>query len=276
MGRVDNKVVLVTGAARGQGRSHAVRLAEEGADVIAIDVCEQLDTVPYGMSSAADLAETARQVEALGRRISTYQADVRDLKQLQKTVEAGVAEVGPIDIVVANAGIFSMALATEMSAKVWQDMIDVNLTGVFNTVRATTPSMVERGAGGSVVLISSTAGIKGIPGLSHYSAAKHGVIGLMKATANELGAASIRVNCVLPTTVNTDMVTNDTMFRLFRPDLDDPGIDDFAEITRGLYILPEPWVEPRDVSHAVLFLASDESRCVTGLQLTVDLGNVEK
>jgi len=276
MGRVENKVALVTGAARGQGRSHAIRLAEEGADIIAVDLCDQIDSVPYGMSTPDDLAETARLVEALDRRISIHQADVRDLEQMGSAVQAGIAQIGPIDVVVANAGIFSHASTREMSAQVWQDMIDVNLTGVWNTVRAAVPSMLDRGAGGSLVLISSSAGIKGFPAFAHYTAAKHGVVGLMKSFANEFGPHRIRVNSIHPSSVDTAMIKNEAMYRLFRPDLENPTADDYGEIFQSMHMLPVKWADPRDISNAVLWLASDESRCVTGLQVKVDLGYCEK
>jgi SDR family mycofactocin-dependent oxidoreductase len=276
MGRVEGKIALVTGAARGQGRSHAIRLAEEGADIIAVDLCEQMSTVPYDMSSPEDLKETARLVEALDRRIFTQTADVRDLAQMTAAVASGAAEIGPIDIVVANAGIFSHAPTREMTVEVWQDMIDVNLTGVWNTVRAAIPAMLDRGAGGSLVLISSSAGIKGFPAFAHYTAAKHGVVGLMKSFASEFGADRIRVNSIHPSSVNTKMIKNDTMYRLFRPDLENPTADDYGELFASMHMLPEKWADPRDISNAVLWLASDESRCVTGLQVKVDFGYCEK
>ncbi|WP_026909819.1 mycofactocin-coupled SDR family oxidoreductase [Patulibacter minatonensis] len=276
MGRLTGKVALVTGAARGQGRAHALRLAEEGADVIATDLCGQVDTVPYAMGTQADLDETAEQVEAVDRRIVTAAADVRDLAAMQAAVERGVDELGPIDIVVANAGIFSPAMVIDMEARQWQDMIDINLTGVFNTVRATAPGMVGRDAGGSIVLISSTAGIKGFPMLAHYTAAKHGVVGLMKALAGELGPHRIRVNSIHPSSVNTDMIHNSAMYGMFMPENEHPTPEDFGELFRTTHLLPEPWVQPRDISDAVLFLASDEAKFITGQQLKVDLGYCEK
>ncbi len=276
MGRVSGKVAFVTGAARGQGRSHALRLAEEGADIIAVDSCAQIESVPYAMSTREDLAQTAKEVEALDRRIVTEQADVRDLAALQAAVERGVAELGPIDIVVANAGIMSSVPTAEMSMQVWQDTIDVNLTGVFTTVRAAIPAMLERGTGGSIILISSTAGIKGFPTLAHYTAAKHGVVGLMKCWAGEFGGAGIRVNTIHPTAVDTRLFKNDAIYRLFRPDLENPGAEDMVEAFTALHQLPQAWLQPSDISDAVLFLASDEAKCITGQQLKVDLGFCEK
>lgn len=276
MGRVEGKVALVTGAARGQWRAHALRLAEEGADVILVDYCEQIDTVPYPMGRLDDLEATGKQVGALGRRVLVERADVRDLPALQKVVERGEGEIGPIDIVVANAGIFSTYPSDTMEPQAWQDMIDVNLTGVWNTCRAVLPGMKARGHGGSLVLISSTAGIKGFPGLVHYTAAKHGVVGIMKGLAAEFGQYGIRVNSIHPSSVRTPMIANETMYNLFRPDLDEPGLDDFGELFQSFHLLPEKWAEPEDIANTVLFLASDESRCVTGMQMRVDLCYCEK
>src|SRR5215207_851002 len=208
MGRVEGKVAFITGAARGQGRSHALRLAEEGADIIAVDVCRPLETVPYELPTPDDLAETGKLVEDLDRRIVTRQADVRDLSQLQRVVQEGVSELGHIDIVCANAGIASLAPALEMEEQVWQEMIDVNLTGVWKTIRAAVPPMVERRQGGSVIITSSVAGLLGFGNLAHYVAAKHGVVGLMRTLAQELAPHMIRVNTINPTTVNTPMVMN--------------------------------------------------------------------
>lgn len=276
MGRVEGKVALITGAARGQGRAHAVRLAEEGADIIAIDSCAQIDSVPYPMGTRTDLDQTAKEVEAFDRRVHIEQVDVRDSVGLQEAVARAAAELGPIDIVVANAGIFSCAPTAEMPAQMWQDMLDVNLTGVWNTVQAVVPAMLERGTGGSLILISSAAGIKGMVGLPHYVAAKHGVTGLMKSWSNEFGPSRIRVNSVHPSGVATTMIHNDSMFKLFRPDLENPGREDMAAVSFAYHSLPESWVQPRDIADAVLFLASDESKFITGQQLKVDLGFCEK
>lgn len=276
MGRLSGKVALVTGAARGQGRSHALVLAEEGADIIAVDLCAQIESVAYPMSTPEDLEETVRLVEAQDRRILAEQGDVRDLAAMKGLVERGIAELGPIDIVVANAGIFSPAMTIDMEEQAWRDVIDTNLNGVWNIVRATAPAMVGRGAGGSMILISSTAGIKGFPMLAHYTAAKHGVVGLMKALAGELGPHNIRVNTIHPSSVNTPMVHNDVMYKLFRPDLVSPGASDFGELFQSMHLLPEQWVEPRDISNAVVFLASDEAKYITAQQLKVDLGFCEK
>jgi (+)-trans-carveol dehydrogenase len=275
MGRVEGKVAFVTGAARGQGRAIAIRLAEEGADIIALDVCEQIDTVPYALSTPDELAETGKAVEALDRQIVTVKADVRSFEQVQRAVDRGTAAIGPIDIVCANAGVFGAMPSDQMDEKTWQDMIDVNLTGVWNTVRSTLPGLKARGRG-SVILTSSTAGIKGFPAMPHYSAAKHGVVGLMKSLAAEFGPFGIRVNTIHPTAVNTPMIHNDAMYHMFRPDLDKPDRHDFAQVFQSLHELPEPWAEPADIAEMALFLASDASRYVTGTQLRVDLGYSEK
>jgi (+)-trans-carveol dehydrogenase len=271
-GRVDGKVALITGAARGQGRSHAIRLAEEGADIIAIDACADVDTVAYPMATVDDLATTGKHVEAAGRRVVTAQADVRDLAGLTAAVDRGVAELGRLDIVVANAGILSNAPAHELSEAAWQQMIDVNLSGVWRTCRAAIPHLIAGGRGGSIVLVSSVAGLRSYAGVAHYVAAKHGVVGLMKTLAQELAEHRVRVNTVNPTQVDTDMIQNDSMYRLFCPDVESPTRQDFAAASAATILLPIDWVEPVDVSNAVLFLASDEARYITGVTLPVDGG----
>jgi SDR family mycofactocin-dependent oxidoreductase len=278
MGLVDGKVALVTGAGRGQGRSHAVRLAAEGADIIAVDIAaNDVETISYSLASEDDLDATVKEIEAMGRRAVKAVADVRSLSELQQAADTGLSELGRIDIVCANAGIGSWAVAWEMTEQQWKDMIDINLTGVFNTVRATLPSMVERGEGGSVVLTSSTAGLRAYANTAHYTAAKHGVIGLMKVLAQEAGPHRIRVNAVCPTTVRTPLVINDSTFELFAPHLESPTEDDVREPFEGLNILPGvAWVEPSDVSDAVLFLCSDAAKFITGVALPIDAGNIVK
>jgi SDR family mycofactocin-dependent oxidoreductase len=278
MGLVDGKVALVTGAGRGQGRSHALRLAAEGADVIAVDIAaNDVETISYALASEDDLDSTVRDIQATGRRAVKAVADVRSLPQLQQAVDTGLSELGKIDIVCANAGIGSWAVAWEMTEQQWKDMIDINLTGVFNTARATLPSMVERGEGGSVVLTSSTAGLRAYANTAHYTAAKHGVIGLMKVLAQEAGPHRIRVNAVCPTTVRTPLVINDSTFELFAPHLENPTEDDVREPFESLNILPGvAWVEPEDVSDAVLFLCSDAAKYITGVALPIDAGNIVK
>lgn len=278
MGLVDGKVALVTGAGRGQGRSHALKLASEGADVIAVDIGGgRVDTISYELASEADLDTTVKQIEGMGHRAVKAVADVRSLSDLQAAVDAGLSELGKIDIVCANAGIGSWAVAWEMTEQQWKDMIDINLTGVFNATRAALPSMVERGEGGSVVLTSSTAGLRAYANTAHYTAAKHGVIGLMKVLAQEAGSHRIRVNAVCPTTVRTPLVINDATFELFAPHLENPTEDDVREPFESLNILPGvAWIEPEDVSDAVLFLCSDAAKFITGVALPIDAGNIVK
>jgi SDR family mycofactocin-dependent oxidoreductase len=278
MGVLEGKVAFVTGAARGQGRSHAVRMAQEGADIVAVDLCKQIDSVPYAMATPDDLAETVRQVEALDRRIVATEADVRDSEGLRTALDDGVAQLGKLDIVAANAGIASFAPADEMTDEMWDDMIATNLTGVFRTARAAMPHLKANPDGGAMVITSSTAGIMGMENLAHYVSAKHGVVGLMKVLAKELAPHRVRVNSVHPTTVNTDMVMNQGTFDVFRPDLP-PGTataDDVGEVFLTLNLLPVKWVEPVDISNAVVWLCSDAARYITGVQLPVDAGSVIK
>ena len=265
MGRVEGKVAFVTGAARGQGRSHAIRLAEEGADIIAVDVPGDYDTVGYPMGTEADLADTVKQVEALDRRIIATKADVRDLAALTAAVDDGVAQLGRLDIVCANAGICTVQTWDEVTPQVWQDTLDTNLTGVWNTFVATVPHLIA-GGGGTIIATSSTAGIKGLPFLAPYVAAKHGVVGISRSMANELAQHKIRVNTVHPTGVDTPMVVG-----LGGLDAILGKSPELGPIFMNTY--PIEIVEPRDISNAVLWLASDESRYVTGLELTVDAGN---
>jgi (+)-trans-carveol dehydrogenase len=272
-GRVEGKVAFITGAARGQGRSHAIRLAQEGADIIAIDLCAQVDGVPYPMSTPEDLAETVKQVEALDRRIIATQADVRDYDAVSAAVSAGVAELGRLDIVSANAGISGPFSPIEgLDAKAWQTMIDVNLTGVFNAAKASIPHIKAGGRGGSIVLTSSEAGLKAYANAGHYVAAKHGVLGLMRTLAIELAPDFIRVNSLHPTQVDTPMIMNEASYQLFSPDIEHPTREDFAPVSQAMNVLPIPWVEAVDISNALLFLASDEARYITGVPLPVDAG----
>lgn len=277
-GRVGGKVAFITGAARGQGRSHAVRLAEEGADIIAVDVCGPVSAdSQIAPSSPDDLAQTADLVKGLNRRIVTAQVDVRDFDALQSAVDSGVEQLGRLDIIVANAGIGNGGQTLDKTSEAdWDDMIGVNLSGVWKSVKAAVPHLISGGNGGSIVLTSSVGGLKAYPHTGHYIAAKHGVIGLMRTFAVELGQHSIRVNAVCPTNVNTPMFMNEGTMKLFRPDLENPGPDDLAVAAQFMHVLPVGWVEPVDISNAVLFLASDESRYVTGLPVTVDAGSMLK
>ena len=269
-GRMEGKVALVTGAARGQGRSHALRLAREGADVVAVDLCGPIDTIEmYGPSTQEDLAETVRQVEELDRRIVSHVADVRDPAALGAAVDEGVTQLGKLDVVSANAGVFEIVPALEITDAMWRTMIDVNLTGVWNTCRAALPHLVAN-SGGAIVITSSTAGIKGTPNTAHYTATKHGVVGIMRTLANEFAGNNIRVNTVHPTGVNTDMIMNEKTWGLFSPD--SPTRENAAPAFESLHALPVAWVDPVDISNAVLWLASDEARYVTGVMLPVDAG----
>jgi (+)-trans-carveol dehydrogenase len=271
-GRVEGKVAFITGAARGQGRSHALTLAREGADIIAIDIAKQIDSVPYPMATPDDLAETVKQVEALGRRIVAAQADMRDYDALKQALDDGVAQLGRLDIVCSNAGIASFGQAAELAETTWQDMIDIQLTGMWHACKAAIPHLVAGGRGGSIVITSSTAGLKGFQNLAHYVSAKHGVVGLMRTLALELAPHFIRVNTVHPTSVNTDMIQNEPTYRLFLPGVEHPTPEQFAEASKATNALPVPWVESADISNAVVFLASDEARYVTGVTFPVDAG----
>jgi SDR family mycofactocin-dependent oxidoreductase len=274
-GRLEGKVAFITGAARGQGRSHAVRMAEEGADIIAVDVCEEIESVKrfYRGTSEADLAETVEAVEALDRRIVATKADVRNYAALKDALDDGVAQLGHVDIVSANAGIFHFGEPThQVSDSDWADVLDINLTGVWHTAKAVIPHMIEQGTGGSIIITSSVAGLKGAANVAAYVASKHGVVGLMRTLALELAPHSVRVNTVHPTAVGTDMILNDGVYRLFLPGTESPTREQAAETFRALHPLPVAWVEPVDISNAVLFLASDESRFVTGTELKVDAG----
>jgi (+)-trans-carveol dehydrogenase len=275
-GRVEGKVAFITGAARGQGRSHAIRLAEEGADIIAVDIADQVTSVPYPMATPEDLAETVKEVEALDRRIVATQADVRDYAGLKQALDDGVTQLGRLDIVCANAGISSFGRADELDETTWQDMIDINLTGMWHACKAAIPHLVEGGRGGSIVITSSDAGLKGYQNLAHYVSAKHGVVGLMRTLALELAPHFIRVNSLHPSTVDTGMIQNEATYRLFRPDLDNPGRQELADAGTAINALPVPWLEPTDISNAVLFLASDEARYITGVTLPVDAGFLVK
>jgi SDR family mycofactocin-dependent oxidoreductase len=270
MGKLDGKVAFITGAARGQGRSHAVRLAQEGADIIAVDLCRQLESVPYPLSTSEDLAETVSQVESLDRRIVSAEADVRDTAALRAAVSDGVAQLGGLDIVLANAGILGISDRTDVDQDaLFREVVDINLTGVWNTVSAAAPIMIANDRGGSIVLTSSTQGLTGRGGngsgaLTGYTAAKHGVVGLMRSFSHWLAPHGIRVNTVHPTGVNTTMIVNETLGGMMaaHPDLADALSN----------LMPVDMLEPIDVSNAIAWLVSDDARYVTGVTLPVDAG----
>jgi SDR family mycofactocin-dependent oxidoreductase len=275
MGLLEGKVAFVTGAARGQGRSHARRLAQEGADIIAVDACATPDWLSYPLAGEADLAQTVKEVEALDRRIVARRADVRDLAAVRAALDAGVAELGGrLDIVCANAAIISQPVPTwEIDVEQWRELIDVTLTGVFVTVKAAIPHMIAAGHGGSIALTSSGAALISGAGLADYKAAKAGVLSLTRTLACELAGHFIRVNAICPTAVDTPMIQNEGLYRSFRPDLEHPGREDVKAGFQAMNLLPIPWVDPVDVSNAIVWLASDAARYVTGVTLPVDAGN---
>jgi (+)-trans-carveol dehydrogenase len=275
-GEWSGKVVFVTGVARGQGRSHALEFARRGADVGGLDLCAPIATVPYALADPSDLKQTAEEIRSLGGRAVLEAGDVRDPARVRAVVARVLDSFGQIDVVVTNAGVFSVGDPLTLPPETWRDVLDVNLTGVWNTVQACLPAMVEGGRGGSIVMTSSIGGVQGLLQCPHYVASKHGVIGLMRALANELAPYRIRVNAVCPTNVNTPMIQNPANYRTFRPDLEDPRSEDIVDVARAMHLLDVPWVEPEDVTAAVVWLASDAARYLTGVALPVDAGLLEK
>ncbi|MFR9802240.1 mycofactocin-coupled SDR family oxidoreductase [Pseudonocardia sp. RS010] len=276
MGRVEGKVAFITGAARGQGRAEAVRLAQEGADIIALDVAAPVETNIAPAATMEDLKETARAVEALDRRVIQGQFDVRDFDGMNTFLKGAVAELGRLDIVIANAGLWNYGLTEEITEEAWRTVIDVVLTGVWHTAKAAVPILKEQRQGGSIIFTSSVGGLAPYANVAHYGAAKHGVVGLMRTLALELGPSSIRVNTVHPTSVNTPLVHNAPTYALFAPDLTEEQRTPEALEPRfqAPHVLPVGLIEPEDVANAVLWLASDEARYVTGVTLPVDAGNL--
>lgn len=271
-GKLEGRVALVTGAARGQGRSHALRLAEEGADIVAVDLCSQVGTIEYPMSTPEDLKETVRLVEDLDRRIVATEADVRDYAALDAAVAQGVSALGRLDIVCANAGVVSLGMLHELSLDQWNDMIGINLTGVFHTLKSAIPHLIAGGRGGSITVTSTAVALRPVPGAGHYTASKHGVVGLVKTLALELAPHFIRVNAVHPTNCDTQMIQNPALRKAFLPDSENPTREESEPVYTSLNALPIPWVQPRDISNAIAFLASDDARYITGIQLPVDAG----
>jgi len=275
MGTLEGKIAFITGGARGQGRSHAVTLAENGADIVIVDIDQDIDSVFYPLATADDMAETALLVEKAGRQVLARTIDVRDSAALDEVVAEAVRTFGHIDIVSANAGIATTMRKTwEMSDSDWQDVIDVNLTGVWRTVKAVVPPMIAAERGGCIVLTSSLAGLKGYSNIAGYVAAKHGVNGLMRTLANELGPYSIRVNTVCPGLIHTDMMMNQPTYDVFRPEIESPSKEDATEVFRTMQVLPTDWLEPRDVSEVIAWLASDAARFITGTAIPVDAGQI--
>ena len=271
-GLLAGQVAVVSGAARGQGRSHALALAREGASIIALDACAPIATVPYPLPTKADLEETAGQVEALGGRVIHGVVDVRDLAEMEQFIGDAVADLGRLDIVCANAGISTPSPTLAMPEETWQTTIDINLTGVWKTCKATVPHIVAGNRGGSVIITSSAATVMISGNIAHYTAAKHGLIGFMRVLAKELAPHRIRVNTLHPAGVRTPMVYNEPMYRLFRPDLENPGKEDFEAAARSHNALGVPAVEPEDVSAAVVYLAAPSGRYVTGSTFMLDAG----
>jgi (+)-trans-carveol dehydrogenase len=278
MTRFDGKVAFITGAARGQGRSHAVKLAQDGADIIAVDLCAQIESVHYPMSAPADLAETVRLVEALDRRIIAAEVDVRDSAALRSFLDSAVAELGRLDIVSANAGIATYGSVTEMGDAQWRDVIDTNLDGVWYTASAAIPHLIAGQRGGSIVITSSAAGLRAYENMVHYVTAKHGLVGMVRSLALELAPHMIRVNSIHPTTVNTYMFNNDLTYAVFGPDMNQEQrtVENLKDRFTTINALPIPWVEPEDISNALAFLASDDARYITGVALPVDAGSTLK
>jgi SDR family mycofactocin-dependent oxidoreductase len=278
MGLLEGRVAFVTGAARGQGRSHAKRLAEEGADIIAIDACTTPDWLGYPLATEADLAQTVKEVEAFDRRIIARRADIRDLPAVRAVLEEGIAELGGrLDIVAANAAIISQPQATwDIDVDQFRELVDVTLTGTFVTVKAAIPHMIAAGNGGAITLTSSGAALINGGGLADYKAAKSGVLALTRTLACELAGHWIRVNAVCPTACDTPMIQNENLYRALRPDLRKPAREDVRDSFATMNLLSVPWVDPVDVSNAIVWLSSDQARYVTGVTLPVDAGNALK
>lgn len=279
-GRLEGKVAFITGAGRGQGRSHAIRLAQEGADIIAIDICRQIESNPYPLSSPDDLAETERAVKELGRRVVARQADVRERDELRDALEAGIGDLGHVDIVVANAGILPMAMG-DPDPMDFQDAVDVDLVGVMNAVAVALPHLPDAA---SIIVTGSTAGmmpgttdnpVMG-PGSAGYGWSKRILISYVEQIALHLAPRFIRVNAVHPTNCNTHLLHNDGLYSVFRPDVENPTREDVMPAFTHFQAMPIPYVEPVDISNLVLFLASDESRYITGQQIRVDAGSLLK
>jgi SDR family mycofactocin-dependent oxidoreductase len=276
MGQLDGQVAFITGVARGQGRSHAITLANEGADIIGLDLCGDLDSTAYPGSTEEDLAETERLIKETGRQAVLSRADVRDLAQVQDAFDRGIEQFGRVDIVIPNAGICAGGKTWDVEPAAWREVIDINLTGAWHTVKAAVPALIAGGRGGSVVFIGSTEALKGAENMASYVASKHGVTGLMTTLARELGGHNIRVNSVNPTCVDTDMIQNPYVWGLFCPEIETPTREIVEERFAGTHILPVPWMEPADVSRAILYLVTESGRYVTASTFTIDAGFIVK
>lgn len=274
--RFEDKVVFISGVARGQGREHAIRFAREGARVIGFDVCADQPNVPYPLATEEDLAETVRRVESAGGAMHAEVADVRDLNRVRAVLKGGMDKYGRLDVILANAGTYSPGPVQWLTSEAWDETIGINLTGVFNTVRAGVKRMIEQDEGGAIVITSSTAGLRGFYGSPAYNAAKHGLVGLMRSLALELAPNNIRVNTVHPTSVHTPMIINDVFPKLVRMDLENPTTEDAGDFLRPQQALDTPWLDAGDISDAIMWLCSDEARYITGTTLPVDAGALLK
>jgi SDR family mycofactocin-dependent oxidoreductase len=274
MGLLDGKVALITGAARGMGRSHALRFAKEGADIIAVDIAAPIRSASAPATDPSELESLAKEIEALDRRVFTAKLDIRDEATFTQVVKDGVAELGRLDIAIANAGIGAPGHPVEeVPLQEWEDLISINLTGVFLTAKVAIPHIKATGEGsGRLILISSALGLRAMPNVSSYVAAKHGVVGLMKSLAMELAPFNITVNSVHPTNVNTPLIQNENVYKSFRPDLEHPTKEDAEPVFTSLNLLEVPWVEPEDVTEVCLYLAAKSGRFVTGSTFRVDAG----
>jgi len=270
-GQFAGRVAVITGGARGQGRSHAVELARQGADIALVDRCADLDTVTYPLATPDDLAETVRLVEAEGRRCISAVADVRDLEAMVAFIDGVAGEFGSVDILVANAGISTLGSIFDLDAEGWSETVDTNLTGVFNALRAVAPHM-RRQRWGRMVTISSMMGRSANPLIAAYCASKWGVIGLTKSVAHEMAHSNVTVNCVAPGNVSTDMVHNEMLYKLMRPDLEHPTKEDVAGVMASLHVQPVPWLDVEEITSAVVFLCSEGARHITGSVIDVDAG----
>jgi SDR family mycofactocin-dependent oxidoreductase len=272
MGKLEGQVAVVTGGARGQGRSHAVHIAREGADVVICDVCHDLDAVRYPMATEEDLEETVRLVEKEGRRCIALQADVRDYDQVKAVTDRAAEEFGKIDILVANAGVMRMNPIQDHTPDQWRDVVDTNLTGVYHAMHAVAPHLIRNNYGRIVATASTMA--RGAAGNSvSYVAAKWGVVGMVKSVAHDLAPWNVTVNAVAPTSVSTHMIHNLDLYKLFRPDLDEPTIDDVREAFKTLNVIPVSWLEPEEISKSVLFLLSEDAKYITGSVIDINAGH---
>jgi SDR family mycofactocin-dependent oxidoreductase len=276
MGQLDGQVAFITGLARGQGRSHALTLAREGADIIGLDLCGEIGSTTYPGSTPDDLDETERLIKEIGRRAVLSRADVRDYAQVEEAFQRGLQQLGRVDIVIPNAGICAGGKTWEIAVEAWRETLDINLTGAWHAVKAAVPTLISQGTGGSVVFIGSTEALKGAENMSSYAASKHGITGLMTCLARELGQYNIRVNSVNPTCVDTNMIQNPYVWGLFQPDNPHPTRESVEGAFAGTHILPVPWMEPIDVSRSILYLVGESGRYITASTLTIDAGFIVK